>query len=296
MSVPTSNRRSIGLALACAGALLAAVPASGQSVERTVYAGVVDRAGAPAGGLTAQDFVVRENDVAREVLRVSPAAAPFQIAVLVDTSTAAERSLSDVRTGLKEFFREMGDRHQMALVGFGARPTVLVDYTADPVRLGQGADRLFTESASGSYLLDALVEISRGLQRRERGRRAIVVVTLQGPEFSERYHRYVVEELQKAEVTLHAYALGSPPDLSEERARERSLTLDLGAETTGGRYEDLLATSALPAKMRQLAAELKSQYQIVYARPGALIPPDRIEVSVRRPDLTVHAARTPGKP
>jgi VWFA-related protein len=279
-----------------AAALLVAAPVSGQSVERSVYAGVVDRAGAPVTGLTDRDFVVRENDIAREVLRVLPASDPMQIAVLVDTSSEAERSLSDIRSGLKAFFAEMGDRHQIALVGFGARPSVLVDYTSDPARLAAGADRMFTESNSGSYLLDALIEVPRGLERREGERRTIVVVTLQGPEFSERYHQYVVEDLERRRVTLHAYIIGSPTDLSSDQARERSLTLDLGARATGGRQQDLLTSSTLPAKMRELAAELKNQYRVVYARPDALIPPDRIEVSVRRPELVVHAMRTLPQP
>jgi len=296
MPLPMSVRQSIGLVVYGLGAMLVVAPAFAQSVERSVYAGVVDRTGAVVTDLTVRDFVVRENGVTREVLRVSPATEPMQIAVLVDTSTEAEPGLADLRAGLREFVRAMGDRHQMALVGFGARPTILVDYTTDRAAFAAGADRLFTEPMSGSYLLDALVEVSEGLQRREGARRTIVVVTLQGPEFSPRYHQHVVDDLRNADVTLHAFVLGSPVDLLDQNARERRQALDVGASATGGRLDDLLAASALPAQMRALADELENQYEVVYARPQTLIPPETIEVSVRRADLRVHAARVLPEP
>jgi Ca-activated chloride channel family protein len=271
------------------GAILAASPVSGQSVEQTVYAGVLDRSGAVVTDLTAGDFIVRENGVAREVLRAAKATDSLQVAVLVDTSAQASGAIGDIRRGVQEFIRAMGDGHEIALVGFGERPTVLVDYTRDRDRLLAGADRLFPQPSSGSYLLDALVEVSQGLQKREEARRVVVVLTLQGPEYSERYHRYVVDALAGAGVALHAFVVGSPVELADDDLRERRMALDLGASTTGGRQEDLLSTSSVPPKMRQLAEELIGQYAVVYARPQALIPPDSIAVSVRRADLVVHA-------
>src|SRR5918992_3102564 len=71
--------------------------------ERTVYATVVDRKGAPVSTLGAEDFVVREGGIEREVLRAAPAAEPMRIAVLVDTSQAMQRYVNDLRTGLRAF-------------------------------------------------------------------------------------------------------------------------------------------------------------------------------------------------
>jgi VWFA-related protein len=246
----------------------------------------------PVTDLAAKDFIVREGDLEREVLRVSKATDPFQMALLVDNSSALNPYLNDVRTGLREFVREMGGQHEIALVGFGARPTILVDYTRDVKKLTDGIDRLFPETLSGGYMLDAFIEVGRGLKKREGGRRAFVVVgTTLGQEFSERYHRYVLEEIRDSGATLHAYMIGRPNSLTDDNARERSLTIDQGAAMTGGRQEDLLTSSSLPGKMRELAAEIKNQYAVVYSRPQSLIPPDSIEVGVRRPELVVRAQR-----
>ena len=292
MHVLMSWRWSMVMALAGFGLLLLPVPLSSQSAERSVYAAVLTRDGMPVTDLTARDFIVREGDIEREVLRVSRATDAFQMAVLIDNSSALSPYLVDVRAGLAEFIREMGGQNEIALVGIGQRPTILVDYTRDVKKLSDGASRVFPETLSGGYLLDAIIEVGRGLKKREGGRRAFVVVgTSQGKEFSERYHRYVLDELRDSGATLHAYIIGPPNSLVDDNARERSLTIDQGAEMTGGRQEDLLTSSSLPGKMRELAAELKNQYAVVYSRPQSLIPPDSIDVGVRRPELVVRAQR-----
>ena len=51
--------------------LLPASPVWAQATERTVYANVVDKNDAPVSGLGVGEFIVREDDQAREVLRVS---------------------------------------------------------------------------------------------------------------------------------------------------------------------------------------------------------------------------------
>jgi Ca-activated chloride channel homolog len=265
-----------------------------QIEERAIYASVLDRAGAPVKALQTTDFIVREDGVQREILRVSPATDPLRIAVLVDTSRAIRPHVSNLREGLRAFVRELHGRDEIALYEFGERPTLLVDYTTDPTRLDAGIGRLFDHPASGAYVLDAIIEVSRNLRTREGARPIIVVVTAEGPEFSERYHQTVLDDLRDSDATLHALVVGrrrgSP---IEQAALERDLTLAKGSRNTGGRHEYLLTSMALTDRLRALAAELQNQYRVVYARPPALIPPETIVVDVTRPALTVRAPRVP---
>src|SRR6266513_3762806 len=60
-----------------------------QAIERSMFVSVVDQAGAPVPNLGPSDFLVREDNLSREVLRVVPATDPMQIAILIDNSTAA---------------------------------------------------------------------------------------------------------------------------------------------------------------------------------------------------------------
>lgn len=270
--------------------------ARAQSQQRTIYASVLDRSGAPLTGLTAADFGVREDGLQREVLTARPATDPMRIAVLVDTSRAMEPYINDLRNGLKAFFHSMEGRGEIALYGFGERPTRLVDYTRDMARLEAGIGRVFSESMSASYLLDAIIEVARGLQGRDGDRSAIVVVTAEGPEFSHRDYRTVLDEVKAAGTTLHSLVLTRRSfNPFNDGAREREFTIANGAELTGGRREDLFTGSALPGRLEALAAELKNQYEVVYARPRTLIGAERVEVSVNRTDATVRAPRMSAK-
>ena len=283
--------RSFTFALAL-GAI--AAPAGAQPEARAVYASVLDKSDVPVTSLNAQDFVVKEDGVAREVLRVSSAEKPLHIAVLVDTSQAIRPYVNDLRQALRSFFREMQSSNEIAVYEFGDRPTRLVDFTQDPALLDEAVGRLFARSGSGAYLLDAIVEVARDFRIHERERPVIVVITTQGPEFSNRYHESVLKDLRSTDAILHALVLDRPrASLLSTAAHERELTLSQGTEQTGGRRDDLLTSMALKDRLSSLAAEMKTQYRIVYARPASQIAPTRLSIDVQQPRLNVHAPQVP---
>jgi VWFA-related protein len=282
----------IVMALALAAAVYPAA-ATEQAEERSIYTSVLDGTGAPVTALAAGDFVVRENGVPREILDVKRAADPLQIAILVDTSEAIRPYVNDLRLGLRSFLRNLHGANELAVYEFGERATRLTEYSRDLGRHEAAVGRLFARPGTGAYLLDAIVEASRAQRRREGLRPVIVVISTEGPEYSDRYHRMVLDELHAAGATLHSFVIDEPAaPLFGDAAWEREFTLAKGAQTTGGRRENLLTSMALADRLRDLAAELRSQYQVVYSRPDAdpLVPP-RIEVSVRRSGLTVRAAQ-----
>lgn len=274
--------------------VLSANLAFAQAVERTVYASVLDKDDAPVAGLSAGDFIVREDDTAREVLRVLPATEPMQIAVLVDTSQAIEEHMLDVRSALRAFFKQMGGKHDIALIGFGERPTVLSDYTRDAARLEKAIGSVFARSGSGTYILDAIVETSNGFRRRKATRPHIIVYAARGPEFSERYHQSVIEALRDSGATLHTLMLTKPgAAMNTREEQELAKSVADGTRMTGGRRDDLLTPMALSDRLQSLGHELENQYQIVYARPQRLVPPKTLEVTSKRPSVTVRARRLP---
>ena len=272
--------------------LLAPIALRAQVEEWTVYAGVVDRAGTPVMGLSAADFVVRENGLNREILRVSPATDSLRIAVLIDNSQEMRNDLIDIRQGLRGFVNEIDRRHEVSLTGFGGPPTVLVDYTRDLKRLEAGVARLLARPGTGSYLLSAIIETSRAMRKRRDLRRVMVIITTQGPEFSEISYQTVLEYVRESGAPMHSYVVRregvSPTDAA---AQEVELTLAVGTQMTGGRREELLSSMAMTPRLQSLAAELNHQYQVVYARPKMLIPPKTIEVGVRKADVVVRAPR-----
>jgi VWFA-related protein len=279
------------LSLAPALAVLVCAPATAQTTERTIFVTVVDGKGAPVPDLGQSDFVVREDGREREVLRVSPATQPIDVALLVDNSEAITPNQNDLRNAVKSFVSRMAKGgHNVAIVGLADRPTILQEYTNNAALLQRAAERIFAQPGSGTTLLDAISDICRGLQKRDSERRAIVVVTTFGTDFSNRNDVRTLEALDEADAALFALTIGhgDGASLTTEEGRNRGIVLDRGTTASGGRYETLVSSMALADALGRVAAELEHQYQVVYGRPGSLIPPKKIEVSVSRPGLVAR--------
>jgi VWFA-related protein len=295
----TSLRPLLLLVSVCAGALTAigtathAEQASGR--ERVLFVSAVDKDREPVSGLGPDAFVVREDGVRREVLRVSRATEPIDIAVLVDNSTAASDDITFLREALRNFVVRMTPGNNVALIALADRPTILVDYTSDSKRLSDAVGRLFAMPQSGMTLLDAVYETAQGLARRETPRAVIVPVITDGIEFTNRYSIDVVAALERVDAALHAVTIGQFSYSDEHGIRERSFLLGDGPQKSGGQQMTLLSPHGLDQALQRLARELSSQYKVVYGRPQSLIPPERVEVSSARTGVTMRGAPARGE-
>ena len=264
-----------------AAALLFSISLFAQSNERIAYVSAWDaKTRAPLTGLGTDAFVVREDGARREVLRVTPATTPMAVAILVDNSQAARDNISDIRRALTTFVRELEGVGPVAIVGVADRPTILRDYTTSQKELLDGVGKVFAMPDSGATLLDAIVEISKGLEKRPEDRAAMVVLTTENTEFSTRHYSEVLEGLAKGGAIMHTVVLTSPNGSSlNDAARNRASVLDRGPRESGGTRADVLASQAFELKLKELAAILKSQHRVAYSRPQQLIPPQKIEIT-----------------
>lgn len=259
-----------------------------------MYVSVVNDTGAPVPDLGPADFIVREDNAAREVLRVAPADDPMQIAVLVDTSQTARDEVSYIRQALPSFIatlttgRESGRKNRVAIVGIGERPTILADYSDNPAALKKGVDRIWPLQGSGAYLLDAIVEVCQGFRKREAQRPVIVAIVAEGPELSYRMYEMVLDPLQGSGAAFYALMIGQPYSGLNEETRSRNIVVDRGPTSSGGYREQLLTSMALGGRLRQLADQLTHQYLVTYARPQSLIPPERVTIAAAKPGLTAR--------
>ena len=287
---PAFRALSACLVIVSTGAASAQTPQRADARSREIYVSAVDRQGAPVTGLTTADFTVKEDGAVREVLDVKPATDPLQIAVLIDDSAAATDATSYLRDGLEAFLERMRGHAEIGLITIGERPTVLAPYTTDTAVLTDKVKRLFPRPNAGAYLLDALVDASRGLAKREARRPVIFAITFEaGPEYSNQHYENVLRDLQKSGAALHVVAIGTPSCSLSDEMRNRGQVLSEGTSRTGGRRDQVLANSGIPDKLKQAADELLNQYVVTYGRPDKLIPPEKIAVTSSRPNVTVRA-------
>ena len=295
----TSPRPILILALVCATALTGfGIRTSAQNREtreRALFVSAVDKDGEPVSGLGPDAFIVREDGARREVLRVSRATEPIDIALLVDNSTAASQEITFFREALSKFVAKMAPGNNIAVIALADRPTILVDYTSDTKRLSDTVGRLFPMPQSGMTLLDGIIETTQGLGRRETPRAVIVPVITDGTEFTNRYSNDVVAALDRVDAALHIVGIGQFIHSEEHGIRERSFLLNDGPAKSGGQYITLLSPHGLDPAMQRLARELSSQYKVIYGRPQSLIPPERTEVSSAKTGVTMRGAPARGE-
>lgn len=288
---------TLAAAFAVAGALRTPLSATQAGErERTVFVSAVDAKGAPVTDLGLDDFVVREDGIRREVLRSSRAVEPLDIALLVDNSASADDAIVSLREGVRRFIAAMAGPHQIAIIGLADRPTIFVDYTSNKTVLETGVGRIFAQQQSGMTLLDGIIEIAQGLEKRESARAVIVPVVTDGVEFTNRDAREVRAAVRRAGAGLHAVAVGAFYVSTDFVDRERALVLDTVTRDTGGQRISLLSPTAIDGALTKLAAELSSQYKVVYGRPQSLIPPEAVAVESGRPGITMRATPMRGQP
>jgi VWFA-related protein len=288
------RRLVIGMLIVSALASASSGRLAAQANQKSIFVSVIDDRGQPVPDLGPADFIVKEDNVGREVLNVRAADEPMQIALLVDTSQAARNDISHMRTALPPFVAALtaptdsGRKNQIALIGFGERPTVLTEYTSNPAELQKGINRIWAQQGSGPYFVDAVYEVVEAFKKREAMRPVIVAVVAEGREFSYRQYDQVLGPLRASGAPLYALMIGTPSSSISDEARNRNIVLDEGTRDTGGRRDQLLAPSALADRLALLANQLTHQYKVTYARPESLIPPERITVAAARPGLTAR--------
>jgi len=283
-------------------ALVLSQPATllSQVIERSMYVTVVDQAGAPVANLTPADLIVREDNLSREVLRVTPATDPMQIAILIDNSTAAGPHVSNIRRALPPFVEALmkptasGGHNEVAIITLASRPTILANYSIEPGPVTKAIDRVWEEQLNtGYYLLNGIIEVSQGIKKREAARPVIVAITGEGAELSNRTPDQVLTPLRESGASLHVVSIGTPATGVSDDVTFRNRVVDEGPRVSGGTHTQLLVSTALAGRLQQLANVLTHSYRLVYAHPDSLIPPQRVTVAARRSELT--AVGTPVK-
>lgn len=276
-------------------AVQAAPPAQRERRERGIVVTAWTSSGTPVTDMTEKDFSVREDQLAREIIRVSPAAPPSHIWLLVDDSQASNPAIAYLRTAIPKFIKRIGGLDpapQVALMTFGDRPTKRVDFSSKPEMVEEGAGKLFAVLGSGAYFMMAVRDAAADLKKRAATNPIIVAFVAEaGPEFSNDNRSMVRTALEQAGASLWTVVLESrDKDLTTE-GRERDAVLYDVSLQSGGLSRGAASPQGLDPVFESVGSLIASRYLVVYGRPESTIPPKSVEVTTRRPDVRVSAAR-----
>ena len=150
---------------------------------------VVNTKGLPVKGLAATNFLVYEDGKKQEVIDFSTTTAPFEVALLLDTSGSARNDLPLIKRAARDFISNLRPGDRVAVIAFNtegknnqayAVSEMLSPLTGDRTALASAIDRVRTSNGTPYY--DSLLQVADKVFNQRpasefRGRRALVALT-----------------------------------------------------------------------------------------------------------------------
>jgi len=234
----------------------------------TVTATVLDKDGHIVTGLPRDAFEVYEDNVRQPVTNFTHDRVPIGLGVLIDISDSMfGKRIQDARASVNRFLFDLLDpADDFFLMAFNHRPRPMTGWTRVQAEIERALDSL--KPSGGTAIYDAIVESLPIIDRRQRDRAAIVVISDGADTASTATLRDVHSALLRSDTFIYAIAI-DPPD---RRAINSSVNVQALREITaesGGRTEVVQSSENLKDATARIAEELNSQYMIGYVSPHA---------------------------
>lgn len=223
-----------------------------------VNATVVDKDGRFVTGLKRPDFQVFEDGVAQRISTFSAEETPFAAAILLDTSGSMESRLMLGRGAAVRFLDGLRDQDVAAFYNFDTKVEQLQDFS--PGR-DLPAKAYGLNSRTMTALNDAVLKAADDLSKREEKRRAIVVLSDGGENYSRASGDKALDHALQAGATIYAVNMG---EQGPKRDLAATSVLKKFADKSGGRYIDTPGGQELRDAFAEIAQELGRQYTIGY--------------------------------
>jgi len=228
-----------------------------------VFVTVTDEHGAPIGGLTKENFVLKEDDQAQRIAVFDKESAlPLSIALAIDTSLSTRHDLPLEQASAKRFAHTiLRPVDALSVYGFSqvAREST-PGYTADLKRIDEGIDHIRLGESTAMY--DAIYVVSRALDHRK-GRRIIVLIT-DGEDVDSRIeYKQALRAAEEAEALIYSVII-VPIEASAGREIGGEHALIQLSEDTGGKYYYATSAAQLDDAFRKISDELRTQYLLAY--------------------------------
>jgi VWFA-related protein len=150
---------------------------------------VTDRAGRLLANLRADSFLVFEDGRPQKISAFATTEAPFEVALLLDTSGSTRADVSLIRSAANAFINALRPGDRVALLAFNtaqgdasqlADVEIVTQLTSDREALREGVERI--GSSNGTPFYDALEKVAKEVFGQPpapelRGRRALVALT-----------------------------------------------------------------------------------------------------------------------
>ncbi|MEP7339861.1 MAG: VWA domain-containing protein [Acidobacteriota bacterium] len=136
---------------------------------------VTDNYGRFAIGLRRGDFTVREDGVVQKIEDFSSIEAPFNVALLIDTSHSTQNKLGAIRKAALAFIKQLLPNDRVMVVTFDDKVQFVSEFTSNHADLERAVKSVKSSYATSLY--DAIYRTINEKMVRISGRKAIVLLT-----------------------------------------------------------------------------------------------------------------------
>lgn len=228
---------------------------------------VTAASGATVTGLKKEDFLLFEDGVPQSITHFGQDDAPISAGILLDISGSMRNKLLTASEAATSFFRFANPEDEFFLIEFNARPKVKVPFTHDWRDI---SGEIAVAKASGrTAMLDAIHLALTQMKHAQHARRALVILSDGGDNFSRRNLAQLRTTLIEADVQVYAMGVFDRDYSFKHTMEERNGPRLLGkvAIDTGGREFPVGSLEDLPGIGIQMARELRNQYILGYSPP-----------------------------
>lgn len=246
------------------------VPAQNQAVLRSdsslvvIPTHVTTEAGFAVTDLTKQNFRLLEDNVERPIVHFDQDDAPVSIGLLFDRSGSMHDKMQKAAEAVTAFFKTANAEDEFFLVEFSDRARLTVPFTPDSGMLFERISH--TRPFGMTSLLDA-IHLSLGQMKRARNsRKALVVISDGGDNWSRHSAREVRNTLLESDVQLYSMGIFDKDYATKHQAETRNgpALLDELARQTGGRNYPVDNLNDLPAISARIGNDLRNEYLLGY--------------------------------
>jgi VWFA-related protein len=253
-----------------------------------VYAIVQDRAGHYIDGLSASDFVVKEDGRAVTPRVQSAKDDPVSIGLALDTSASMRVAMTDVIEYANEFvLHSLGPSDQTFVTSFDEQPHLVQPLTSNRKQL---TDAIYDIQANGGTAIWDAMLYSLQQFHDVPGKRALVVFTDGINNAGSSVAKDVLQYAREVGVPVYVVQIFTGLHRDLQMTWDENSIKNL-TESTGGQFFRFAAKNDLPRIFSQIRDDTRGQYLLTYISPSTSPRSElrRIGVEIPRKRLIVRA-------
>jgi Ca-activated chloride channel family protein len=265
-----------------------------------LYVDVQDRNGHSVPGLTARDFVVKEDGAPVAVEVHNDVNEPITVGIAVDISGSMRVAMPSVMEYATEFLRHsMSEGDKTFVITFADEPQMFRPLTGDFERVSTS---MFEMNASGTTALWDAVAFSLDQLRAIRGKRALLLFTDGVDTGSRTTPKGALEYALEAGVPVYAVLVytGMVPTFDVQNGSvsalpttDRAEPIERIAEETGGMLIRAPRQSDLPRLFQQVRDDTRGAYALTFVSPSGKKRNEMRKLSVAVPGRRGLVVRAP---